>query len=38
MHHVAGVLSTPTVNMDNGQMRFTLAPGETIGMISALVP
>ena len=30
-----GVLSSQTVNQHDGQIRFTLAPGETIGMISS---
>lgn len=32
---MTGVLSTQTVNMVNGVIRFTLGPGETIGMISS---
>ena len=30
-----GVLSSQTVNQHDGQIRFTLGPGETIGMISS---
>ena len=31
---ITGALSSSTVNQHNGQIRFTLDPGETIGMIS----